>query len=142
MQGAVRGSGNAKQVLTAELQLKQAVSIGAALLALPGNSTSYQALSHTLLRGFASLARRVARGVPAGAAAAPAGAAASRRLAQAGSLPAVNLASAELLLQLLQEVQAAVNPGEVAAITAEVLQVRWARVQACGREGKAVPGVR
>ena len=95
VQGAVQNAAGANAVLTAELQLKQAVGSGAALLALPGNTTSYQALATKLFQSVAAQAGSVAR-APAS------GAAGSRRLAQA--TPAFSLASAAMLTQVCETV--------------------------------------
>ncbi|KAL4419903.1 hypothetical protein ABPG75_007001 [Micractinium tetrahymenae] len=111
LKAAVQGSAAAKQVLSVELQLKQAVASGAGLLAAPGSSAVYKVLARRMFREFAS---RIS-GRAAQASAAP-----GRRLAQ--SAPGFSFSNTTLLQELLTAVQtlASADPaisGQLANIT-------------------------
>lgn len=122
-QAAVQGSAAAKQVLSAELQLKQAVASGAGLLAAPGSSAVYKLLARRMFREFASMISGRS---------AQATALTGRRMAQAA--PAFSFSNSTLLQELLTAVQtlAQADPavsGQLANITnvTAVVEVRAAR---------------
>lgn len=119
----MQGSATAKQVLSAELQLKQAVASGAGLLAAPGSSAVYKVLARRMFKEFA--------GMIAGHGA-PATALTGRRMAQAGA--SFSFSNSTLLQELLTAVQslAQADPdvsGQLANITnvTAVVQVRAGR---------------
>lgn len=120
VQAAVQGSTAAKQVLSAEVQLKQAVASGAGLLAAPGSSAVYKVLARRMFREFAGMI---------GGRSAQASAAYGRRMAQ--SAPSFSFSNSTLLQELLTAVQtlAQADPavsGQLANITnvTAVVQVR------------------
>jgi hypothetical protein len=123
LQGALLGRESAKAVLQAELQVKQAVASGVGLLALPGNTGSYESVAKLL---FAELA--VSAALAARSSAASASGVYIRRLRQSSdAAAALDLSSAALLQRLLEVVQAGMAPGQGANVSPAVLQVSaWA----------------
>lgn len=123
LQGALLGRESAKRALQAELQVKQAVASGVGLLALPGNTSSYQSVAKLL---FAELG--VSAALAARSSAASAGGIYIRRLRQdSDPAAALDLSSTALLQRLLEAVQAGMAPGQGANVAPAVLEVSaWA----------------